>query len=67
MAPQSMKALNYAGPYKVRIEDIEAPKLEHPDDVIVRVTTVSCVVIATWLGRIAHLLRRQFADQTCSK
>lgn len=48
MAPQSMKALNYAGPYKVRIEDIEAPKLEHPDDVIVRVTTVSCAVIATF-------------------
>ncbi|KAI9900999.1 hypothetical protein N3K66_005261 [Trichothecium roseum] len=41
MAPQSMKALNYAGPYKVRIEDIEAPKLEHPDDVIVRVTTAA--------------------------
>lgn len=37
----TMKALNYIGPYQVRVEDVERPKLEHPDDVIVKVTTVS--------------------------
>jgi threonine dehydrogenase-like Zn-dependent dehydrogenase len=36
-----MKALNYLGPYKVQIEDVEMPKIEHPDDIIVKVTTVS--------------------------
>lgn len=36
-----MKAVNYVGPFKVRVEDVEKPKLEHPEDVIVKVTTVS--------------------------
>jgi threonine dehydrogenase-like Zn-dependent dehydrogenase len=36
-----MKALNYAGPFTVRVEDVEVPKLEHPDDVIVKVTTAA--------------------------
>lgn len=35
-----MKAVNYQGPYKVKVQEIELPKLEHPDDVIVKVTTV---------------------------
>jgi threonine dehydrogenase-like Zn-dependent dehydrogenase len=25
----------------VRVEDVEKPKMEHPDDIIVKVTTVS--------------------------
>ncbi|KAL7788412.1 hypothetical protein V8C43DRAFT_323667 [Trichoderma afarasin] len=37
----TMKALNYVGPYTVKVEEIEKPKLEHPDDIIVKVTTVS--------------------------
>lgn len=41
MALATMQALNYLGPYKVRVEDVEIPKLEHPDDIIVKVTTVS--------------------------
>ncbi|KFY28738.1 hypothetical protein V491_00317 [Pseudogymnoascus sp. VKM F-3775] len=41
MSLQSMKALNYAGPYTVRVEDIDVPKLEHPDDIIVKVTTTA--------------------------
>lgn len=41
MATTTMKALNYLGPYKVRVEDVEKPKMEHPDDIIVKVTTVS--------------------------
>ena len=36
----SMKALNYKGPYTVKVEDVDLPKLEHPDDIIVKVTTV---------------------------
>lgn len=41
MATATMKALNYLGPYQVRVEDVEKPRMEHPDDVIVKVTTVS--------------------------
>lgn len=40
MTTQTMKAVNYQGPYKVKVQEIELPKLEHPDDVIVKVTTV---------------------------
>ncbi|KAK7423546.1 hypothetical protein QQX98_001004 [Neonectria punicea] len=35
----TMKAVNYHGPYQVKVQEIEKPKLEHPDDVIVKVTT----------------------------
>lgn len=38
--PATMKAVNYQGPFKVKIEEVERPKLEHPDDIIVKVTTV---------------------------
>ncbi|KAL2213017.1 GroES-like protein [Sarocladium strictum] len=34
-----MKAVNYQGPFKVKVEEVERPKLEHPDDIIVKVTT----------------------------
>ena len=37
-----MKALHYDGPFKVSIKEIDTPKLQHADDVIVRVTT-SCI------------------------
>jgi threonine dehydrogenase-like Zn-dependent dehydrogenase len=37
----TMKALNYIGPFKVKMEDVEMPKLEHPDDIIVKVTTAA--------------------------
>lgn len=40
-----MKAVNYQGPFKVQVEDVERPTLEHPDDIIVKVTTVS----ETWI------------------
>lgn len=43
MAVQSMKALNYVGPFTVKVQEVERPKLEHPDDIIVKVTSVCCV------------------------
>src|SRR4051794_19947556 len=33
-----MKAMVYRGAYKVRVEDKDMPKIEHPNDAIVRVT-----------------------------
>lgn len=41
MATSSMKAVNYQGPFKVKVEEVDVPKVEHPDDIIVKVTTVS--------------------------
>ena len=35
----TMKAVNYQGAFKVAVEDVPKPKLEHPDDIIVKVTT----------------------------
>ncbi|KAJ5116600.1 hypothetical protein N7456_000948 [Penicillium angulare] len=37
----TMKALNYKGPYEVRVEEVDMPKIEHPDDIIVKVTTAA--------------------------
>ena len=34
-----MKAVNYQGAFKVKVEDVPMPKIEHPDDVIVKITT----------------------------
>ncbi|KAL4869703.1 hypothetical protein BDV12DRAFT_185023 [Aspergillus spectabilis] len=34
MASRTMKALNYVGPFNVRVQEVEMPKLEHPDDII---------------------------------
>ena len=35
----SMKAVNYQGAFKVKVEDVPRPSIEHPDDVVVKVTT----------------------------
>jgi threonine dehydrogenase-like Zn-dependent dehydrogenase len=32
-----MKAMTYRGPYRIRVEEKDIPKLEHPNDAIVRV------------------------------
>ena len=37
-----MKAMNYRGPYRVRLDDKPEPMIEHPRDAIVRVTR-SCI------------------------
>jgi len=37
----TMKAVNYQGAFKVKVEEVPRPKLEHPDDVIVKVTTAA--------------------------
>lgn len=37
-----MKALHYDGPFKVAVREIDLPKIQHPDDVIIKVTT-TCI------------------------
>jgi threonine dehydrogenase-like Zn-dependent dehydrogenase len=41
MAGEMMKAVHYEGPFKVSVKDVELPKIQHPDDVIVKVTTAA--------------------------
>jgi len=48
----SMRAVNYQGPFQVKVEDVERPKLEHPDDVIVKVTTVCHPVVMSGLALV---------------
>lgn len=36
-----MKALHYDGAFKVSVRSIPLPDLQHPDDVIVKVTTAA--------------------------
>ena len=38
-----MKAVNYDGPFKVSVTDVPRPKLEHPDDVVIKVTTAGMI------------------------
>ena len=37
-----MKALHYDGPFKVSVKEVDLPKIEHPDDAIIKVTT-ACI------------------------
>lgn len=37
----SMKAVCYEAPFRVAVQDVPIPSIEHPDDVIVRVTTAA--------------------------
>lgn len=39
MSDKQMKAVHYEGPFKVSVKDVPLPKLEHPDDAIIKVTT----------------------------
>ena len=36
-----MKAVKYAGPYRVAVEDVPVPEIEAPGDAIVRITTTN--------------------------
>ena len=47
-----MKALHYDGPNKTIVKEIAMPKMEHPDDIIVRVTT-ACICGSDLHVRIA--------------
>lgn len=62
-----MKAVNYTGPNKVQVQQVDRPKLEHPDDVIVKVTTVSLSVDFAWRTWINRRYRLQSAARTCSE
>ncbi|MCJ1281524.1 hypothetical protein MMC26_000844 [Xylographa opegraphella] len=37
----SMKAVHYEGPFKVSVREVPHPKIQHPDDAIIKVTTAA--------------------------
>ncbi|MCJ1388178.1 hypothetical protein MMC18_001023 [Xylographa bjoerkii] len=37
----SMKAVHYEGPFKVSVKEVPYPKIQHPDDAIIKVTTAA--------------------------
>jgi threonine dehydrogenase-like Zn-dependent dehydrogenase len=39
MSDTQMKAVHYEGAFKVSVKNVPLPKLEHPDDAIIKVTT----------------------------
>ncbi len=53
-----MKAVNYQGPFKVQVEDVPRPTIEHPDDVVIKVTTAGMMPVprlqhfTSWLTRM---------------
>jgi threonine dehydrogenase-like Zn-dependent dehydrogenase len=51
-----MKAMVYRGPYKVRVEEKDIPRIEHPNDAIVRVT------LAAICGSDLHLYHGMMPD-----
>ena len=51
-----MRAMTYRGPYKVRVEEKDVPRIEHPNDAIVRVT------LAAICGSDLHLYHDLMPD-----
>ena len=51
-----MQAMVYRGPYKVRVEEKDGPRVEHPNDAIVRVT------LAAICGSDLHLYHGLMPD-----
>src|SRR4051812_35761677 len=53
---RTMRAMVYRGPYKVRVEEKDMPRIEHPNDAIVRVT------LAAICGSDLHLYHGLMPD-----
>lgn len=51
-----MKAMTYRGPFKVRVDEKDRPRIEHPNDAIVRVT------LAAICGSDLHLYHGMMPD-----
>ncbi|MER2137577.1 MAG: alcohol dehydrogenase catalytic domain-containing protein, partial [Arthrobacter sp.] len=51
-----MEAMVYRGPYKVRVEEKDMPRIEHPNDAIIRVT------LAAICGSDLHLYHGLMPD-----
>ena len=39
----TMKAVHYEKPFEVSVKEVPAPKIQHPDDAIIKVTTAGLI------------------------
>ena len=60
----TMRAVNYQGAFKVKVEDVPMPVIEHPDDVIVKVTTAGESLRCSPRYRCLWALKLQYDDYT---
>ncbi|KAK5241837.1 hypothetical protein LTR40_013020, partial [Exophiala xenobiotica] len=58
-----MKAVNYQGAFKIKVEDVPKPAIEHPDDVIVKVTTAGPSLFCSWNSERRVYEDEELADQ----
>ena len=61
-----MNALFYDGPFKVSVKETDMPKIKHPDDVIIKVTT-SCICGSTYQHRPKDLLKECLLTESTAK
>ena len=40
-----MKAVHYEKPFQVSVKEVPVPKIEHPDDCIIKVTTAGTLLL----------------------
>lgn len=60
MAP-NMKAVHYEGPFKVSVKEVPLPQIQHPDDVIIKVTTAGRLNNASIM--VSHFLPLVWSNQ----
>jgi hypothetical protein len=61
MSSDQMKAVHYEGAFKVSVKNVPLPKLEHPDDAIIKVTTAGKFFFTftnEWIGLFVYPLAR---------
>ena len=61
----TMKAVHYEKPFQVSVREVPLPKIEHPDDAIIKVTTAGMSPSGEW-EQDAHVHCQQSAAQTCT-
>ena len=60
-----MKAVHYEKPFQVSVREVPLPKIKHPDDAIIKVTTAGTSPYGGW-EQDAHVHCQQYAVQTCT-
>lgn len=61
-----MKAIHYEKPFRVSVREIPIPKTEHPDDVIIKVTTAGIYYSVEIQISFADDREQQSAVQICT-
>ncbi len=64
----TMKAVHYEKPFQVSVREVPLPKIQHPDDAIIKVTTAGRNLCCLQEGKRkrADGSCQQFVAQTCT-